>query len=113
MKGEVIDETALVMSDVDNVGTALTDISEGAEVPPPKRSRSDRVGSITIREGIPFGHKFALTEISRGENVYKYGEVIGTASADISVGEWVHTHNCESQRGRGDIPKPENEHEGA
>jgi hypothetical protein len=28
----------------------------------------------------------------------KYGEVIGVASKQIAVGEWVHTHNVESGR---------------
>ena len=41
-------------------------------------------------------------EIKAGETVVKYGESIGTASCDIKVGDWVHTQNLESGRGRGD-----------
>ena len=29
-------------------------------------------------------------------------ESIGTASCDIHIGDWVHTQNLESGRGRGD-----------
>ncbi len=39
------------------------------------------------------GHKYALCQIKAGENVIKYGSPIGHATADISKGEHVHTHN--------------------
>ena len=39
------------------------------------------------------GHKYALCDIKKGENVIKYGNPIGHATADIKAGEHVHTHN--------------------
>ena len=39
------------------------------------------------------GHKYALRDIAKGENVIKYGNPIGHATADIKAGEHVHTHN--------------------
>ena len=39
----------------------------------------------------------------------KYGEIIGQATEQIDPGEWVHTHNCKSTRGRGDIAEDETE----
>ena len=39
------------------------------------------------------GHKYALRDIKKGENVIKYGNPIGHATADIAKGEHVHTHN--------------------
>ena len=33
----------------------------------------------------------------------KYGERIGIASVDISRGDYVHIHNLEAVRGRGDL----------
>ncbi|WP_436929750.1 UxaA family hydrolase [Halosimplex halobium] len=95
MKGEVLDGTALVMADDDTVATALEDLDEGdrlADADPP----------VTVAEEVPFGHKVALADIAAGEPVRKYGEVVGEASEPIARGEWVHTHNCESTRGRGD-----------
>ena len=56
---------------------------------------------------IPFGHKIALKHISIGEPIIKYGQVIGVASADIVPGQYVHIHNLESCRGRGDLEKKE------
>ena len=39
------------------------------------------------------GPKYALRDLAKGENVIKYGNPIGHATADIKAGEHVHTHN--------------------
>ncbi len=39
------------------------------------------------------GHKYALCDIGKGENIVKYGNPIGHATRDIQKGEHVHTHN--------------------
>ena len=39
------------------------------------------------------GHKYALRDIKKGEDIIKYGNPIGHATADIKAGEHVHTHN--------------------
>ena len=44
------------------------------------------------------GHKYALRDIVKGENVIKYGNPIGHATADIKAGEHVHTHNVATNR---------------
>ena len=110
MKGEVIGEIALVMSERDNVATALSDIESGTRIASPKMVNS--ADSISVTEDVPFGHKFALVEIIESENIYKYDEVIGIASTKIEPGEWVHVHNCESRRGRGDIATAKTNSEG-
>jgi len=94
MKGETVGEAVLVMADDDTVATALEDLEGGREIPtdPP----------LTVAETIEFGHKVALVDHEAGETVRKYGEPIGEATDPIERGEWVHTHNCESARGRGD-----------
>lgn len=58
---------------------------------------------IVLLNTIPFGHKIALREIAKGEDVVKYGEVIGRATQDIDIGEYVHIHNVESKRGRNNL----------
>lgn len=35
----------------------------------------------------------ALEDIAAGEQIIKYGCVIGIAKSDIAPGQWVHTHN--------------------
>ncbi|MED4227882.1 altronate dehydratase family protein [Neobacillus cucumis] len=49
--------------------------------------------NITIQEDIPKGHKILVHPVKEGEDILKFGYSIGRAKRDISVGEWVHTHN--------------------
>ena len=42
------------------------------------------------------GHKYALVDIKKGENIIKYGNAIGHATEDIKKGEHVHTHNVKT-----------------
>lgn len=51
---------------------------------------------ITLLEDINRGHKIAIKNINKGENVVKYGLPIGYALEDIKVGSWVHTHNTKT-----------------
>lgn len=51
---------------------------------------------LILREDIPQGHKFSLKDIPKGFQILKYGNPIGTATADIPAGSWVHTHNIKT-----------------
>ena len=55
---------------------------------------SDNVAILTERGVAPAGHKIARRAIATGEPVFKYGQIIGYATADISAGDHVHSHNC-------------------
>ena len=90
----------VVLNDADNVATSLAplDAQSRVEVELDGQSRT-----VTVLDPIPFGHKLAIRTLSPGEDVLKYGEVIGRASEAIEPGRWVHVHNVESVRGRGDI----------
>ncbi|MHB1654274.1 MAG: UxaA family hydrolase [Desulfitobacteriaceae bacterium] len=90
---------AVMMSVKDNVATALEEIPASANV---EVKKGESGLSITVKERIPFGHKFALEFIPLGVNIIKYGQVIGAATQDIEQGSHVHAHNVESLRGRGD-----------
>lgn len=98
MKGEVIDDAALRMTPEDTVATALDDLEAGRRLTVEGRT-------VELGEAVPFGHKFALRAIEEGEEITKYGYVIGRATEPIAPGEWVHVHNVESTRGRGDRGK--------
>ena len=72
----------------DNVATALTPLSPG-----PVLFRGDAaVPAVQAVETIPVGHKIALRDIAKEENIVKYGVIIGRATADIPAGSWVHLH---------------------
>jgi hypothetical protein len=92
-------KAALVISDRDNVATAL-------ELLEPGRQLEVQGVSIQVAEPIPPGHKVALRPIAAGGPVIKYGSPIGVASTDIAAGTHVHTHNLSSTRGRGDLKEP-------
>lgn len=89
----------LYLSSKDSVAVALDEIPAHTEVTV-KVDGEER--SLTLTEPIRFGHKFAVKPIRQGEDIIKYGEVIGAAVADIAAGAHVHVHNLEGKRGRGD-----------
>lgn len=68
----------------DNVVIALSDLAEGS-----KLNEFD----ITLLSYVPRGHKVALKEIAKGDNVIRYGQIIGQATQAIAVGEHVHVQN--------------------
>lgn len=86
---------ALQIDGKDNVATATSDVGEG-EVVETLSPDGEVIGRPEASEPVPFGHKIALVDLGRGEEVIKYGEVIGVASKEIAAGAWVHTHNVES-----------------
>ncbi|MEF2096487.1 altronate dehydratase family protein [Bacillus sp. CFBP9009] len=51
---------------------------------------------IKANDDIPKGHKMLVKPVKRGEDVIKFGYSIGKAKEDISIGDWVHTHNLAS-----------------
>jgi altronate hydrolase len=52
---------------------------------------------LTVRDAIPAGHKIAVRDISAGEPVRRYNQIIGFASNPISAGEHVHVQNLKVQ----------------
>ncbi|WP_254271322.1 UxaA family hydrolase [Haloarcula marina] len=96
MKGKVLGDLGLHMAADDNVVTAIVDAEAGATLP-------YEGTTVELPDDVQFGHKIALVPLEPGDDVLKYGEVIGQATETVAPGEWVHTHNMESKRGRGDI----------
>lgn len=91
---------AIVIKRQDNVATAIQDIAAGEDA---LFAIEDEGMNIQVVQAIALGHKLALRHIGKGEEILKYGTVIGTATVDIERGEHVHVHNVESTRGRGDL----------
>jgi altronate dehydratase small subunit len=91
---------AIMLSEKDNVATALRELAAGTDV---RVGVGERTFSVHAVQPIAFGHKLAVRDIPRGTDVLKYGEVIGRATQDIAAGAHAHVHNIESLRGRGDL----------
>ncbi len=49
-----------------------------------------------VEVNIENGHKYAICDIKKGENIIKYGQPIGHATEDIKKGDHVHTHNLKT-----------------
>jgi hypothetical protein len=77
----------------DNVATLLQD----AGFEPATILGSSRNTTVSLLEQIALGHKVCTRSVLRGELIIKYGVPIGVATEDISVGAWVHLHNCSSR----------------
>jgi len=90
----------LLLHPADNTATALADLAEGEAVDLAEAGRPGVV--FSLRQAIPYAHKFAAVFIAKGESVVKYGEVIGEATRDIRPGEHVHVHNVVGRRARGE-----------
>jgi altronate dehydratase small subunit len=93
---------AIMIKVQDNVATALGDLVESQEC---RLSGGDGSLTVIMKEPIVFGHKFAVVDIKKGDDIIKYGEVIGRATAPIMEGAHAHIQNIESLRGRGDLAK--------
>ena len=93
---------ALKVTDKDNVATIFANgVKDGMEVD----VRDKKGGSETVKVigDVPYGHKLAVRDIKKGELIIKYGGEIGAATKDIAKGAYVHIHNLEALRGRGDL----------
>jgi hypothetical protein len=77
------------MNSNDNCATVFEEIPENTNI---------NLGEVFIKinQKVPFGHKFALDNINKGEFIKKYGVIIGMATKDIKRGDWIHTHNIKS-----------------
>lgn len=81
-------QTAFQIDIRDNVATALSPLAPGpvALLGDAKAKDMDAVTEV------PLGHKIALRDIEAGEDILKYGVVIGRATGEIPAGSWVHLH---------------------
>ena len=68
----------------DNVVTAKSDIDINIKI-------EDE--NINTNQHIPVGHKIATKDISEGEQIIKYDNIIGVAKENIKIGNHVHVHN--------------------
>ncbi len=86
---------ALLMDPKDNVAVCTTPVRAGDEVQiiHPDGTR----GTILAAADITFCNKIALKDIRCGEDIIKYGEVIGKATADIACATLANDGNIASQ----------------
>lgn len=74
----------LILSENDDVAVAICDIAKDITLHELK---------ITTQKSIPRGHKIALRGLKDGDDVRKYGQIIGSAATEIAPGDHIHDHN--------------------
>ena len=72
------------LNPADNIVIALRDLGSGSVVPDV---------SAPLAGPVSRGHKIAARAVAEGENVIRYGQIIGVATRPIAAGEHIHTHN--------------------
>ena len=100
------ENSAIHLHPLDNVAIARVPVSEGLSL---KIAGRD----IRVRSAIPAGHKVALRPIAAGENIVRYGQMIGRAKVAIEPGEHVHTHNVAFEELTFDYEFPSRRHTAA
>jgi altronate hydrolase len=80
------ENSAICLHPSDNVAIARVPLSEGLTLRVAGRE-------VRARTAVPAGHKIAIQAIAAGENIRRYGQVIGRAKVAIEAGSHVHTHN--------------------
>ena len=91
-KTYALDEVAVLLNPADDVIIAKQPL-----LPRTKLQLQDR--EITIAQMITPGHKIAIRDVAKGNQVRRYGQIIGFASIDILPGQLVHSHNIEVHQG--------------
>ena len=86
-----MEKKCILVESCDNVIVATEPMNDGDKA-------VYQAGTVTVVGSVPVYHKLARTDIKCGENVVKYGQIIGRASRDIVQGEHVHVHNVASIR---------------
>lgn len=88
----------LVHSRKDNVGVVVVEgLGAGTDMLCVV-TEDDSDFRLKSAEAAPIGHKIALKDMKKGDTIFKYGEDIGRAIADITKGEHVHVHNIKTKR---------------
>ena len=102
------ENSAIHLHPSDNIAVARVPLSPGQVLKFP--------GGLQLRvsEPVPAGHKVALAAVGAGENLVRYGQIIGRSSRAIEPGQHVHVHNLSYEEiafqyefPNGEIPYPE------
>jgi altronate hydrolase len=83
-----MNNTALLLDSLDNVGVALCDLTPGEQV-------KLELHTLEIRQFIPAKHKFALQDFFPGDEILMYGTVVAEATQKINKGAALTLENIQ------------------
>jgi (2R)-sulfolactate sulfo-lyase subunit alpha len=82
---------------VDDVGVAVVDLEPGTNLTGRNLADNSTL-KAHAEEAIPLGHKIALRDFAVGDEVTKYGTIIGRIVQPVKAGYHVHTQNLKTKR---------------
>ena len=88
----------LVHNKKDTVGVIVVEGLKAGTLMSGVNTSNNSTLRLKSKAAIPIGHKVALADIKNGDTVWKYGQDIGRAGADIPKGGHVHVHNLKTKR---------------
>ncbi len=92
-----MEHSALRHQAEDTVGIVIYPVNAGSEIAVKDIATEEKL-RLTVRENIPIFHKIALSDMTEGQDVIEYGQIIGRATADIPAGGYVHIHNIKTKK---------------
>ena len=87
----------LVHDKRDSVAVAVVDVKAGQSLSGKSLDTNETVQAKANMD-IPLGHKIALKDFKAGDDVVKYGVVVGRVVQPIKSGDHVHVHNVKTKR---------------
>jgi altronate hydrolase len=81
--------TYIKINQADSVVVCLQDKRKGAIIEVDGRQ-------IVVNQDTPAGHKILINDVSKGQNIIKYGYPIGHAMVDLKAGDWVNETNLKT-----------------
>ncbi len=91
----------MIIDRQDHVATCISAIKRGETVE--LMINGKKTKKIKATQNIPYAHKICVKPMKKGDHCLKYGLPIGSATKEVKVGDYIHVHNIDSNRGRGDL----------
>ena len=82
-------QNILKLHELDNVAILTVDVEAGQEL------ITDGFSTRAIKP-LSLGDKIALSDLDKGQQIFKYGLAIGSTKETVKKGQWVHLHNMQS-----------------
>ena len=83
-------QPAILLHPDDNVVVCRRAVGAG------ERIVIEGVIDVIARQSVDIGHKIARADLYPSTKVIKYGVPIGSVTAAVRAGEWIHLHNMKS-----------------
>jgi len=87
----------LVHDKRDSVAVAVVDVKAGQSLQGRSLDTNETL-QAKANADIPLGHKIALKDFKVGDDIVKYGVIIGRVVRPVKVGDHVHVHNVKTKR---------------